>query len=101
MLKEYENNYLSTTIFATILEKENILSPRVTKHKKRVVAKSIKEQEQNIVTTFNVGEIEDSVYELEEIHPIRPRKANFGEIIQMVLQYSSGFEMLILNYSSN
>lgn len=84
LLDKYENIKISETAARTILMAKNVLSPKATKVVKKRVKKELelklakpglKEEEKR--------KIQQTIIDIEDAHPRRPRCAYFGELIQM------------------
>lgn len=84
LLSEYENIDISETAVRKILMSKNILSPRATKDVKKRIKKALEEkQKQPGLQESEKGRIAQTIIDIEDAHPRRPRSANFGEMIQM------------------
>lgn len=67
----------------SILEAENILSPRVTKAKKKRVKKQLEKEKEAAKTQKEAERIQKNIVAVEDAHSRRPRCAYFGELEQM------------------
>ena len=77
LLEERENIRISPSSVAKILEAESILSPRVTKAKKKRIKK------ENASSKKEADAIQANLVAVEDAHSRRPRCAYFGEMQQM------------------
>ena len=83
LLDIHENIHLSVSAVTSILESENILSPRVTKAKKKRIRKQLEEAKKAAKTKKEANEIQRNLVAVEDAHSRRPRSAYFGELLQM------------------
>lgn len=83
LLQRLEGITLSVSAVTSFLEAENILSPRVTKAKKKRRKKILEQKKIAAKTKKESDEIQANIVALEDAHPRRPRCAYFGELIQM------------------
>ncbi len=83
LLEKYEDIHLSVSCVTGILEAENILSPRVTKAKRKRVKKELKEAQKTAKTKKEADKIQKNLVAVEDAHSRRPRSAYFGELEQM------------------
>lgn len=83
LLESHEHIFVSTGTIASILEKEYILSPRVTKAKKKRIAKELRHRQDAAKTQLEKDEIQKNIVAVEDAHTRRPRCAYFGELEQM------------------
>lgn len=83
LLKDYENISVSTPTIASILEKEYILSPKVTRAKKKRIVKELRQKQNIAKTQKEKNEIQKNIVAVEDAHTRRPRCAYFGELVQM------------------
>lgn len=83
LLASREHIFVSTQTVASILEKEYILSPRVTKPKKKRMAKELRQKQNAAKTQKEKDEIQKNIVAVEDAHTRRPRCAYFGELEQM------------------
>lgn len=79
LLSKHENITLSVSTVAHILEKEFILSPKVTRAKKKQVKKLLETQKESAKTAREVCQIHNNLIAIEDAHSRRPRHAYFGE----------------------
>ena len=77
LLEERENIRISPSSVAKILEAESILSPRVTKARKKRIKK------ENSSSKKEADAIQANLVAVEDAHSRRPRCAYFGEMQQM------------------
>jgi hypothetical protein len=84
LLAKHENIEISETKVRTILMGRNILSPKATREVKKRVKKSLQEKlNQPGLIEVSKREIMQTIIDIENAHPRRPRCAYFGELIQM------------------
>lgn len=83
LLAKHEGIHLSVSCVTVILEAENILSPRVTRAKRKRVKKELKEAQKAAKTKKEVDKIQKNLVAVEDAHSRRPRSAYFGELEQM------------------
>lgn len=84
LLAEHENIVISETAVRTILNKDHIISPKATRKTKRKHIKELQEKQEKPGLTQNEKiQIAQSIIDIEDAHPRRPRCAYFGEMIQM------------------
>lgn len=83
LLEKHEGITLSVSCVASFLEAENILSPRVTKAKKKRIKKQLEEAKAAAKTKKEAEKIQENLVAVEDAHSRRPRCAYFGELEQM------------------
>ena len=83
ILARKENIVVSESVVRYILEAEYILSPRVTKAKKKRIKKELETKKQQVVGKKEAEEIQKNLVAVEDVHSRRPRCAYFGELEQM------------------
>lgn len=83
LLDRHEGIKLSVSCVTTILESENILSPRVTKQKKKRIKRQLEEERKAAKTNKEIEKIQENLVAVEDAHSRRPRCAYFGEMEQM------------------
>ena len=83
LLGKYEGIRISPSAVASILEAEYILSPRVTKAKKKRISDELKAQKKAAKTQKETDQIKTNLVAVEDAHSRRPRAAYFGELEQM------------------
>ena len=83
ILAREENIAISESAVRSILEAEYILSPRVTKAKKKRIKKELEAQKQQAKGKKEADEIQKNLIAVEDAHSRRPRCAYFGELEQM------------------
>lgn len=83
LLKEHEQIALSPSCIAAILEREGILSPKVTRAKKKRVRKALEAKKDAARTSDEADSIQANLVAVEDAHSRRPRCAYFGEMQQM------------------
>ena len=83
LLEERENIRISPSSVAKILEAESILSPRVTKARKKRIKKELLIKKENASSKKEADAIQAHLVAVEDAHSRRPRCAYFGEMQQM------------------
>ena len=83
LLESHEGIKVSVSCVTSILESEAILSPRVTKAKKKRVKKELEEKKKAAKTKKEADAIQTNIVAVEDAHSRRPRSAYFGELQQM------------------
>lgn len=83
LLSRYEGINISRSCAANILEEEYILSPKVTRAKKKRIKKQLEAKKKAAKTKKEAAAIQTNLVALEDAHSRRPRAAYFGELIQM------------------
>lgn len=83
LLESVEGISLSPSCVANILESEYILSPRVTKAKKKRVKKELEVKKEAAKTKKEKDTVQTNLVAVEDAHSRRPRAAYFGELQQM------------------
>ncbi len=83
LLERNEGITLSVSAVSSFLEAEHILSPRVTKAKKKKIKKELEQKKISAKTKKEADEIQANIVAVEEAHSRRPRCAYFGESEQM------------------
>ena len=83
LLEERENIRISPSSVAKILEAESILSPRVTKARKKRIKKELLIKKENASSKKEAYAIQANIVAVEDAHSRRPRCAYFGEMQQM------------------
>ena len=83
LLKKHEGITLSVSAVTNFLEAEHILSPRVTKSKKKRIKKELERQKEAAKTKKEADNIQANIVSVEDAHSRRPRCAYFGELEQM------------------
>lgn len=83
LLARHEQIYISASSVANILEKEYILSPKVTKAKQKRIKKELRAAKMAAHTAKEADSIQANLVAVEDAHSRRPRCAFFGELIQM------------------
>ena len=83
LLARYEGIELSVSTVTAILESQYILSPRVTKAKKKRIKKELNQKKEAATTQKEKDEIQTNLVAVEDAHSRRPRCAYFGELLQM------------------
>lgn len=83
LLETHEHISVSVSAVASILESEYILSPKVTRAKKRRIKKELSQKQHSARTQKETDLIQKNIVAVEDAHSRRPRCAYFGELIQM------------------
>ena len=83
LLEERENIRISPSSVAKILEAESILSPRVTKARKKRIKKELLIKKENASSKKEADAIQANLVAVEDAHSRRPRCAYYGEMQQM------------------
>lgn len=83
LLDSHEQIKVSTGTVASILEAEYILSPKVTKGKKKRITKELRIKKDIAKTQKEKDAIQKNIVAVEDAHTRRPRCAYFGELQQM------------------
>lgn len=83
LLATYEDIHLSPSAVASILEEVFILSPRVTKEKRKQVKKTLQKMKHHASKKNLITEFQTNLVAIENTHSRRPRCAYFGELQQM------------------
>ncbi len=83
LLEKNEDIKLSTSCITAILESEGILSPRVTRKKKKRIKRDLEEAKKAAKTKREAEKIQANLVAVEDSHSRRPRCAYFGEMEQM------------------
>ncbi len=83
LLARNEGITLSVSAVANFLEADNILSPRVTKAKKKRIKKELEQKKTAAKTKKEAEKIQANIVAVEDAHSRRPRCAYFGELEQM------------------
>ena len=83
LLERYEGVHVSASSVMNILEKEYILSPKVTKAKHKRVKRELKALKKAAKTQKEQDKIQTNLVAVEDAHSRRPRCAYFGELEQM------------------
>lgn len=83
LLGRNEGISLSVSAVASFLEAEYILSPRVTKAKKKRIRKELEQKKDTAGTKKEADALQANIVAVEDAHSRRPRCAYFGELLQM------------------
>ncbi len=83
LLRKIEGISLSPSTVASILEASDILSPRVTKKKRKRIKKQLAEEKKAAKTKKEADRIQANLVAVEDAHSRRPRCAYSGELVQM------------------
>ena len=83
LLWRNEGIILSVSAVTSFLEAEHILSPHVTKAKKKRIRKELEQKKAAAGTKKEADMIQANIVAVEDAHSRRPRCAYFGELVQM------------------
>jgi len=83
LLERHERIKVSVSTVASTLESEHILSPRVTRAKKKRIKKQLEQDKAAAKTKREADKIQENLVAVEDAHSRRPRCAYFGELEQM------------------
>ena len=83
LLDMCEGIRVSTSSVMSILESRNILSPKVTRAKKKQFLKKLRDEKKAAKSKRAAEQIQKNIVAIEDAHPRRPRSAYFGELQQM------------------
>ena len=83
LLESVEGISVSPSCVANILESEYILSPKVTKKKKKRIKQELEAKKKAAKTQKEADSIQTNLVAVEDAHSRRPRCAYFGELQQM------------------
>lgn len=83
LLGKLEDVHVSISFVQKLLTTHDILSPKARKKTKRAMLKKLKLALKGPVTKDEFQEIDRRIYEIEHVHPRRPRSAYYGELLQM------------------
>ncbi|WP_373730121.1 ISNCY family transposase [Bacteroides heparinolyticus] len=83
LLDRYEGIHVSASSVMNILEAEYILSPKVTKAKKKRIKEQLMAKKKAAKTQKEAEQIQTNLVAVEDAHSRRPRAAYFGELEQM------------------
>lgn len=83
LLERNEGISLSVSAVTGFLEAAHILSPRVTKAKKKRIRKELEQKKAAAGTKKEADMIQANIAAVEDAHSRRPRCAYFGELVQM------------------
>ena len=83
LLEKHENIRISPSAVMSILEAAYILSPKVTKAKKKRIKDQLTAAKKAAKTQKEADQIQTNLVALEDAHSRRPRAAYFGELQQM------------------
>lgn len=83
ILVRTEGISVSESAVRSILEAASILSPKVTKAKKKRIRKQLEDQKLRANGKAQAEVFQANLVALEDAHPRRPRRAYFGELEQM------------------
>ena len=83
LLKRNEGISLSVSSVSSFLEAEGILSPLVTKAKKKRIKKALEQKKASAKIKREADEIQTNIVAVEDAHSRHPRCAYFGELEQM------------------
>ena len=83
LLGRIEGIGLSISTVSAVLEDAFLLSPRVTRAKKKRIVRSLRKKQESAVSKKEAAMIQASLVAVEDAHSRRPRCAYFGELEQM------------------
>ena len=83
LLGKHEDIHISASSVMSILEAAYILSPKVTKAKKKRLTEQLKAAKKAANTKKEADQIQTNLVAVEDAHSRRPRAAYFGELVQM------------------
>lgn len=83
LLAEHEGIHISPSSVTSILETEYIISPKVTKAKKKRIKEQLKADKKAARSQKESDKIQTNLVAVEDAHSRRPRAAYFGELEQM------------------
>lgn len=83
LLESQEHIVVSTSCVANILQEQYILSPKVTRAKKKRIRKELEAKKKAAKTSKEADSIQANLVAVEDAHSRRPRCAYFGEMEQM------------------
>ncbi len=83
LLEEYERIKVSPSTIHSILIDENIISPKATRNTRKNLTKKLKELVKIAKSKKEISYLQNTIIEIEDSHPRRPRCAFFGEMLQM------------------
>ena len=83
LLEKHEDIKISPSAVMSILEANYILSPKVTKAKKKRIKAQLEAQKEAAKSQKEVNQIQTNIVAVEDAHSRRPRVAYFGELEQM------------------
>ena len=83
LLERDENIAVSESVVRNILSAAEVLSPKANRKTRREHVTRLKEMLTETKSKKKAEQIQTKIIEAEEVHPRRPRCANFGEMIQM------------------
>ena len=83
LLESIEGIKLSVSTVSGILESQYILSPRVTKSKKKHIKNELRKKQMASTSQKEKEAIQSNLVAVEDAHSRRPRCAYFGDLLQM------------------
>ena len=83
LLGKHEGIHISSSAVRSILESKYILSPKVTKAKKKRIKEQLQAEKKAAKTQKEADQIQTNLVAVEDAHSRRPRAAYFGELEQM------------------
>jgi len=83
LLKKHENIIASPSCVRSLLMSKFILSPKAKRATKKNVKAYLEELKKNAKSTKEITKITNTIINIEDAHPRRPRCAYTGEMIQM------------------
>lgn len=83
LLEKHEKIKVSASTIRSILMQEYILSPKARRATRKREAKRLKELQKSTKSKKEAVKLNNSIIDIEDAHPRRPRCAYFGEMLQM------------------
>ena len=83
LLGKHEDIHISPSTVMSILEANYILSPKVTKAKRKRIKEQLKKAKEAAKNQKEADQIQTNLVAVEDAHSRRPRAAHFGELQQM------------------
>jgi transposase len=83
LLEKHEKIKVSASAIRSILMQEYILSPKARRATRKREVKRLKELQKSTKSKKEVVKLNNSIIDIEDAHPRRPRCAYFGEMLQM------------------
>ncbi|WP_456237147.1 ISNCY family transposase [Clostridium hydrogenum] len=83
LLEEREEIKVSATTIRSILLQEFILSPKAKRSSKKALCNKLRDLQKDTKSKKEATTIQNTILDIEDAHPRRPRCAYFGEMLQM------------------
>ena len=83
LLRKNDDISISPSCLRTILAQEAILSPRATRRTRKLLLKKLEDRLDHSASKKEKRSIQESIVQLSDAHPRRPRCSYFGEMIQL------------------